>query len=51
MMPNAEQAQAMVGPISIDGVGASTLTPEQYWEQADRKRREACDWAAKRLTA
>ena len=51
MMPDAEQAREMIGPISIDGVGASTLTPEQYWEQADRKRREACDWAAKRLTA
>ena len=51
MMPDAEQAREMIGPISIDGVVASTLTPEQYWEQADRKRREACDWAAKRLTA
>ena len=48
MALNAEQASAMTGPASVDGVG-QTQDPHAFCEQADRKRRQQSDWASKRL--
>jgi phenylpropionate dioxygenase-like ring-hydroxylating dioxygenase large terminal subunit len=46
MVVNAEQASAMTGPPSIDGVGPGD-TWGNYWKDADRKRRDASEWASK----
>lgn len=48
MHPDAEQATQMVGPPSIDGIGATDDT-DGYWQRADRERRQQSDWAAARL--
>jgi hypothetical protein len=42
---DAGQAAAMTGPPSIDGVGPGD-TWSDYWQQADRKRRDDSQWAA-----
>jgi len=36
-------------PIAIDGVAPAHITPEQYWQQADQRRRQACGWLTERL--
>jgi phthalate 4,5-dioxygenase oxygenase subunit len=48
--PNAEQASALTGPPSIDGVSAADAT-ERYCEEADLVRRQGSDWASARLKA
>jgi len=47
MMLDAGQAQRMTGPVAIDGVAPAGLAPEQYWAQADIRRRQACTWTAR----
>jgi phthalate 4,5-dioxygenase len=54
MVIGQEQASAMSGPPSIDGVNekaAEGVGPEAYWQQADRERRLKSTWAAARLGA
>lgn len=54
MVIGQEQASAMSGPPSIDGVNekaAEGVGPEAYWQQADRDRRLKSSWAAARLGA
>jgi phthalate 4,5-dioxygenase oxygenase subunit len=48
--PDAEQASALTGPPSIDGVSAADAT-ERYCEEADLVRRQGSDWASARLKA
>ena len=50
MQINAEQAAALNGPPSIDGI-SEVENVASYCEVADRKRREGSDWASQRLTA
>lgn len=50
MQPNAEQAGALTGPPSIDGVSAADRT-EHYCEEADLARRHGSTWASARLVA
>jgi phenylpropionate dioxygenase-like ring-hydroxylating dioxygenase large terminal subunit len=50
MLIDAEQARALTGPPSIDGIGAAG-SAESYWQSADRERRLKSDWAAARLAA
>jgi hypothetical protein len=45
MLLSAESAAAISGPPSIDGISTSG-SPDTYWVMADRKRREASDWAS-----
>ncbi len=40
-----EQAEQMRGPASIDGVSSTQQGPEEYWQEADRTRRNASSWA------
>ena len=54
MVIGQEQASAMSGPPSIDGVNEKAgegVGPEAYWQQADRERRLKSSWAAARLGA
>lgn len=54
MVIGQEQASAMSGPPSIDGVNEKAsegVGPEAYWQQADRDRRLKSTWAAARLGA
>lgn len=48
MQPDAEQARALTGPPSIDGVAAAGATAG-YCEEADLARRQNSDWARARL--
>ncbi len=50
MRPDAQQAGALTGPPSIDGVSAADAT-ERYCDEADLARRRASDWASARLPA
>jgi phenylpropionate dioxygenase-like ring-hydroxylating dioxygenase large terminal subunit len=50
MLINAEQASALTGPPSIDGIGQAADT-EGYWKAADLERRQKSDWASARLDA
>ncbi|MBB3181283.1 aromatic ring-hydroxylating dioxygenase subunit alpha [Variovorax sp. Sphag1AA] len=50
MQPNAEQATALTGPPSIDGV-ANAANVETYCKDADLARRQSSDWASARLSA
>lgn len=50
MQPDAEQAGALTGPPSIDGV-ASAANVETYCKDADLARRRNSDWASARLSA
>jgi len=43
-MPLLMPARPAQRPIAIDGVASANLTPEQYWQQADQRRRQACPW-------
>jgi hypothetical protein len=49
MLIGPEQAAALTGPASIDGIGQGAA--EAYWQGADRERRLKSDWAAARLPA
>ena len=46
--PTAEQASALTGPPSIDGVARADATAS-YCEEADLARRQGSDWASARL--
>ena len=48
MVLDEDAAGAMTGPASIDGIGPADRWNE-YWQEADLKRRRASDWAAARL--
>ncbi|MDM0046584.1 aromatic ring-hydroxylating dioxygenase subunit alpha [Variovorax dokdonensis] len=50
MQPNAEEAGALTGPPSIDGVSTAEGA-DAYCEQADLARRRGSDWASARLSA
>lgn len=45
MVVDEEQAAALVGPPSIDGVTDNSEV-DDYWKTADLKRRMECSWAA-----
>ncbi|QHI97637.1 Rieske 2Fe-2S domain-containing protein [Xylophilus rhododendri] len=54
MVIAADQAAAMTGPPSIDGVNETAgqgTEAETYWRAADRERRVKSSWAAARLGA
>jgi hypothetical protein len=48
--PTAQEAGALSGPPSIDGV-ASADAVASYCEKGDRARRQSSDWASARLVA
>ena len=48
MVLDEAAAGALTGPASIDGIGP-TAGWNDYWQEADLKRRRASDWAAARL--
>ena len=48
MVLDEAAAGAMTGPPSIDGIGPSA-TWNDYWQEADLKRRRGSDWASARL--
>ncbi|GAB2891202.1 aromatic ring-hydroxylating dioxygenase subunit alpha [Paraburkholderia jirisanensis] len=48
MMLDERQAAAMTGPVSIDGIGPADRWDE-YWKEADVKRRSAARWPAPRV--
>ena len=48
MVLDESAAGAISGPPSIDGIGP-TSTWDDYWREADLKRRRASSWAAQRL--
>src|SRR5471032_1283079 len=48
MVLDEAAASALTGPASIDGIGP-TDSWNDYWQEADLKRRRASDWAAARL--
>ena len=50
MVFGAARAAEFSGPPSIDGIG-QTGHAEDYWHEADLKRRQQSSWAAKRLPA
>jgi nitrite reductase/ring-hydroxylating ferredoxin subunit len=50
MLIDAQQAAALTGPPSIDGIGKGE-DPDAYWQAADRERRLKSDWASARLAA
>jgi phenylpropionate dioxygenase-like ring-hydroxylating dioxygenase large terminal subunit len=50
MVIDAAAAGALTGPPSIDGIGP-TGRWNDYWQEADLKRRRASPWAAARLAA
>jgi phenylpropionate dioxygenase-like ring-hydroxylating dioxygenase large terminal subunit len=43
MMLDAAQAAALTGPAAIDGIGP-TGRMEEYWKDADARRRQQCAW-------
>ena len=43
MMLDANQAAALTGPAAIDGIGP-TGGMEEYWKEADARRRRQCAW-------
>jgi len=47
MMLDAAQATALTGPAAIDGIGP-TGRMEEYWQDADARRRRDCPWTASR---
>jgi phenylpropionate dioxygenase-like ring-hydroxylating dioxygenase large terminal subunit len=49
MMLDAAQAAALTGPAAIDGIGPAGRM-EEYWKEADARRRRECPWAS-RLSA
>src|SRR5690606_30234445 len=50
MLIDAEQARALSGPPSIDGISAQK-DAVTYWKDADLERRKKSDWASARLAA
>ncbi len=48
MVLDEAAADAITGPPSIDGIGPSA-TWNDYWQEADLKRRQGSDWASARL--
>ncbi|MFZ6646271.1 Rieske 2Fe-2S domain-containing protein [Undibacterium sp. TJN25] len=48
MMVNEEKARTLTGPASIDGIGPAGKWNE-YWKEADMKRRQASEWAQRGL--
>ena len=44
MMLDPAQAAVLTGPAAIDGIGP-TGRMEEYWKEADAKRRQQCAWA------
>lgn len=44
MVLDAAQAAALTGPAAIDGIGP-TGRMEEYWKDADARRRQQCAWA------
>jgi len=50
MRPGAQEAGALTGPPSIDGVAAADATAS-YCADADLARRQGSDWASARLAA
>jgi phthalate 4,5-dioxygenase oxygenase subunit len=48
MVLDESSASALTGPPSIDGIGPSA-TWNDYWQEADLKRRRGSDWASARL--
>ncbi|MGE4339904.1 MAG: Rieske 2Fe-2S domain-containing protein [Pigmentiphaga sp.] len=46
MLAAEDQARRLHGPASIDGVSAASQSPDDYWREADRARRQASSWAA-----
>jgi hypothetical protein len=48
MVLDESAAGALTGPPSIDGIGP-TGTWNDYWQEADLKRRRASSWAGARL--
>ena len=46
MMVDESEARNLTGPASIDGIshGVEAAT---YWQDADQRRREACEWASR----
>ena len=48
MVLNEAAANELTGPPTIDGIGPSA-TWNDYWQEADLKRRRASDWAAAEL--
>ncbi len=51
MSITADEAWSFIGPASIDGVSNASTSPESYWNEADRARRQASSWAAARLAS
>jgi hypothetical protein len=45
MVVDAEKAQQIKGPPAIDGIGP-TPKMDEYWKEADEKRRRQAAWAA-----
>ncbi|HEY5897143.1 MAG TPA: aromatic ring-hydroxylating dioxygenase subunit alpha [Burkholderiales bacterium] len=45
MVIDAQSAQQLKGPPAIDGIGP-TPSMDQYWKEADEKRRQKAAWAA-----
>ncbi len=50
MRLDAASARALTGPPAIDGIGPTDRWND-YWQEADRKRRQSCTWAAALLPA
>lgn len=50
MVPDAAQAAALAGPVTVDGIGP-TDGWDAYWRTADEARRRNSPWAASRLVA
>ena len=50
MVLDEAAAAAITGPASIDGIGPTDRWND-YWKEADLKRRRASDWAAARLAS
>ncbi|MEX0729413.1 MAG: aromatic ring-hydroxylating dioxygenase subunit alpha [Aquisalimonadaceae bacterium] len=47
MVLTDEEAAALSGPPTLDGIGPRDQS-DSYWREADRRRREQCPWAAPR---
>lgn len=45
MVLDAEQAAAIRGPVTVDGI-ASSAQWQEYWREVDRRRRAASAWAS-----
>jgi nitrite reductase/ring-hydroxylating ferredoxin subunit len=44
MVIDAAAGAALTGPVSIDGIGPAA-TPDDYWREADLRRRQQSSWA------